>query len=256
MKTLFWVVMLLFSIVTTKIVHYSSMAYFPVSFLAAKFLHDWLTNKVLWNKWLSFGVVSLGFVLSLVLAAVPYVGQHTEKIIPLIKDRFVAKNLEAPVEWHGAEILIGILYFFSILVVVGVFARSKKTNHKWLFISTLSISTAICLLTFGAVVVPKIERYTQGAAIDFYESKRGQNVYIHVLGFKSYAHLFYFQKPASVLSNQNSAMYEDWLLNGKVDKPVFFVTKIDRINDYKYHPNLEVMKEENGFVFLRRKVIF
>src|SRR5690606_30973789 len=35
MKYLFWVVMVLFSIVTTKIVHYSSMAYLPLSYLAA-----------------------------------------------------------------------------------------------------------------------------------------------------------------------------------------------------------------------------
>jgi 4-amino-4-deoxy-L-arabinose transferase-like glycosyltransferase len=35
MLLLFWVVMILFSIVKTKIVHYSSLTYFPLSFLAA-----------------------------------------------------------------------------------------------------------------------------------------------------------------------------------------------------------------------------
>ena len=35
MKTLFWVVLILFTIVSTKIVHYSSMTYLPLSFLAA-----------------------------------------------------------------------------------------------------------------------------------------------------------------------------------------------------------------------------
>ncbi len=258
MKTTFWVVLLLFSAVTTKIVHYSSMAYFPVSFLAAKFLYDWYSDKVSWNKYLTFGLLLVGFLLAFVLTAVPYVGLNADKFIPLIKDKFAAKNLEAPVEWHGVEMLIGITYFIIIVVVVFRYAVSKSTikNRKYLFINTLSIATAICLFTFGAFVVPKIERYTQGAAIDFYESKRGQDVYIHVLGFKSYAHLFYFHKPASALSNQNSEAYENWLLNGKVDKPVFFVTKIDRFDEYRYHPNLELMKEENGFVFLKRKTVF
>ncbi|WP_435357252.1 ArnT family glycosyltransferase [Emticicia sp. SJ17W-69] len=277
MKTTFWVVMILFSIVTTKIVHYSSMAYFPVSFLATKFLYDWLNDKVLWNKWLTTGLITIGFVLSFLLAAVPYIGMNAEKIIPLIKDKFAAKNLEAPVEWHGAEMLIGIIYFIVLVYIIFKFAvklrktdllirhendgseselRSETKKHKWLFISTLSISTALCLFFFGAIVVPKIERYTQGAAIDFYESKRGQDVYIQVLGFKSYAHLFYFQKPPNGVSAQKERDYENWLLNGKVDKPVFFVTKIDRIDEYRNHPNLEVIKEENGFVFLRRKVIF
>ena len=263
MKTTFWVVMILFSIVTTKIVHYSSMSYFPVSFLAANFLYDWLNYKVLWNKWLTFGIISVGFILSLLLAAIPYVGMNAEKLIPLIKDKFAVKNLEAPVEWHGAEMLIGITYFLVLVYIIFKFTNNnpKVKNHKWLFISILSISTALCLFFFGAIVVPKIERYTQGAAIDFYESKRGQNVYVQVLGFKSYAHLFYFQKPSSgistsEISRQKESNYEKWLLNGKIDKPVFFVTKIDRLDEYRNHPNLEIIKEENGFVFFKRKVVF
>lgn len=252
MKTTFWVVMILFSIVTTKIVHYSSMAYFPVSFLAAKFLYDWLNERVTWNKWVNFGLLSIGFILSLVLAAVPFVGMHTQEIIPYIKDPFAVKNLEAVVDWHIYEMFIGITYF-AVIVFAVVFLRKQS---KKAFIFTLSLATAVCLFLFGAIVVPKIERYTQGAAIDFYESKRGQDVYIHVLGFKSYAHLFYFQKPVSKISAEKGEAYEDWLLNGKVDKPVFFVTKFDRYEEYRNHPNLELIKEENGFVFLKRKMVF
>ncbi len=251
MKITFWVVMILFSIVTTKIVHYSSMAYFPVSFLATKFLYDWLNDKVLWSKWVSFGLLLIGFILSFLLAAVPYVGMNAQKIIPYIKDPFAVKNLEAVVDWHFYEMFIGIIYF--VVIVFAIFFLTKRSKKT--FIYTLSLSTAICLFLFGAIVVPKIERYTQGAAIDFYESKRGQDVYIHPLGFKSYAHLFYFQKPVSSITAQKGDAYEDWLLNGKVDKPVFFVTKFDRYDDYRNHPNLEFIKEENGFVFLKRKGI-
>jgi 4-amino-4-deoxy-L-arabinose transferase-like glycosyltransferase len=251
MKITFWVVMILFSIVTTKIVHYSSMAYFPVSFLATKFLYDWLNNKVLWNKWVSFGLIFIGFILSLVLAAVPYVGMNTQKIIPYIKDPFAVKNLEAVVDWHFYEMFIGIIYFAVIIFTIVFLTKHRKKS----FIYTLSLATAVCLFLFGAMVVPKIERYTQGAAIDFYESKKGQDIYVHALGFKSYAHLFYFQKPVSSISAQKGDKYEDWLLNGKVDKPVFFVTKFDRYDDYKNHPNLEFIGEESGFIFLKRRSI-
>ena len=41
------------------------------------------------------------------------------------------------------------------------------------------------------IIIPKVERYTQGAAIDFYKSIEGEDCYVEVLGFKSYAHLFY-----------------------------------------------------------------
>ncbi|MCB0814342.1 MAG: glycosyltransferase family 39 protein, partial [Flavobacteriales bacterium] len=39
MLILFWVVLILFTIVKSKIVHYSSMCYFPMSYLAALYLH-------------------------------------------------------------------------------------------------------------------------------------------------------------------------------------------------------------------------
>jgi hypothetical protein len=65
--------------------------------------------------------------------------------------------------------------------------------------------------------------------------------------------IFYFQKPISSISAQKGDAYENWLLNGKVDKPVFFVTKFDIYHEYQNHPNLEFIKEENGFVFLKRK---
>jgi hypothetical protein len=177
------------------------------------------------------------------------VGMNTKKIIPYIKDPFAVKNLQTVVDWHYYEMFIGITYF--VVIVFALIFLTKR--NKVIFIYMLSLSTAICLFLFGALVVPKIERYTQRAAIVFYESKRGQDVYIHTLGFKSYAHLFYFQKPVSTISTQKGDAYEDWLLNGKVDKPVFFVTKFDRYDEYRNHPNLEFMKEENGFVFLKRK---
>jgi len=255
MKVTFWVVMILFSVVTTKIVHYSSMAYFPVSYLAATTLYNWLAHKKNWNKWVKLGLIFIGFVLSLALVAVPLIGMNTAKIIPYIKDEFAVRNFNAIVDWSGFEVLIGIVYFIILLVLI--FMNKSTIQRKWVFITGMSLSTALCLLIYGATVVPKIERYSQGAAIDFYESKKGKNVYVGVIGFKSYAHLFYFQKqansaPAST-ADMTQEQFGDWLLNGQVDKPVFFVTRIDRYNEFKNHPNLEYIKEENGFVFLKRK---
>jgi hypothetical protein len=45
MQLLFWVVLILFSIVKTKILHYSSLAYFPLTYLGALTL--W--RAIRWN---------------------------------------------------------------------------------------------------------------------------------------------------------------------------------------------------------------
>ena len=43
---------------------------------------------------------------------------------------------------------------------------------------------------------------------------------------------------------------EAWLCNEITDKPVYFVSKIDRKKGYlKTYPKLSVLYEKNGFVF-------
>lgn len=245
MVILFWVVMILFSIVKTKIVHYSSMAWFPVSYLAATVLYRYLNGQLQWNRWLTIGIALIGGVLGLLIAALPLIGMNAAELIPLIKDRFAAANLTAPVEWQGWEWMIGTAYGLAILVIL--WFRQKQPV---LSVIALFLATPVLLWAVLPAVAPKIERYTQGAVIDFYEAKQGQDVYIEPIGYKSYAHLFYFRKQPPTNPNSYS---EDWLINGPVDKPVFFVTRNINIDQYRYHPNLEIIREEAGFVFLRRK---
>src|SRR5262249_48687884 len=45
------IVLILFSVVQSKIVHYSSLSYFPVSFLSAWFLTRILDQKIKWSAW-------------------------------------------------------------------------------------------------------------------------------------------------------------------------------------------------------------
>jgi hypothetical protein len=237
--------MIVFSIVKTKIVHYSSMAYLPLSFLAALWLYKWLKGEIVWPRWMTVLLVVIGFVLSLVLTALPLVGMYAAEFIPYIDDTFVVANLQAPVEWAGNEWLYGVVYFGMI-----VFAMIIWKHRKELAIRMLFFSTAILLFFYTWVVVPKIEGYTQRAVINFYESKRGQDVYVWPIGNRSYAQFFYFKKPMGV---RPEASDENWLLNGPVDKPTFLISRIDRAEEYRKNPNLELLKEENGFVFFRRK---
>ena len=48
-------------------------------------------------------------------------------------------------------------------------------------------------------------------------------------------------------------VFRDWLIHGKTDKPVYFVTKIQSANDYLADGLLKKIGEENGFVFLQKK---
>jgi hypothetical protein len=103
------------------------------------------------------------------------------------------------------------------------------------------------------MVTPRIEGYSQRAAIEFYGDHSGKNEYVYPLDYFSYAPLFYGKRQPSV----NPKVYDyQWLLSGNIDKDAYFAVKVsDLESNLKKYPSLEVLYEKNGFVFLKRKVI-
>jgi hypothetical protein len=236
MKVLFWVVLILFSLVKTKIVHYSSMCWIPLTYFSAVVLQEWQLGEFRFNWKYTTAIGFVGLLLAAMLTAVPLIGQNAGLIAPYIKDVFVQGNLQAPVYWAGWEFLIGAA--FAAAVIYYLF--TKKLH-------SLMAASLVTIMAYMAIVVPKIEGYTQATVIDFYVAKAGQKVYIETIGFKSYAHLLYFQKPAGGPTG------DELMAAKKLDRPAYFVMKADVKEELKYHPNLILLKEENGFLFYKHR---
>ncbi len=248
MKILFWTVMILFSITTTKIVHYSSLTYMPLAFMATCYL-DWLlVNKQKMKIPLLVLIAFMGFVFSFLLAALPYVANHHKLILPYLKDPFAAASLNVNVHWSGFESFIGVFYFFLVVAAVLLFYK-KKNRIAILF---LFYSTAFCLFIYLLAVVPKIEKYSQGPAIDFYKTLQGKDVYIWPIGFKSYAQYFYAKKPASPVYGEAD---EPFLLKGDITKPAYFVVKVTNTGFDSTCNKCTLIKQEGGFKFYKREPV-
>ncbi len=246
MQILFWSVIILFSLVTTKIVHYSSLTYFPLAFLAARVLDDVLLHTKRLARWQLFLLGLTGSFFAILLAGVPWLAQRKELLIPYLDDPFAVDCLRTDVQWNGSEILIGILYLLCLLIaVVLLFAAKNKQG-----IIVLFLSTALCMFVYLKAVVPKIEAYSQGPAIRFYQSLQGKSVYVIPLGFKSYAHYFYFQKPAGDKLQSNN---EEWLLRGEVDRPAYFVLKTTSMSRMEEYEDVRFIRKEGGFAFYVRE---
>jgi len=245
MWIMFWVVLLLFSIVKTKIVHYSSLCYFPLTYLAALQLYRLSNEPMRMKKLVQVLLLTIGSLLAIAIAALPVVGLNKEKLIPLIDDPFAVGNLQANVSWSYAECLWGLLYLVGIWVAVLMMRKDFRRGMLALCVTQIVI-IQITVLHF----TPKIEAYSQRAAIDFFKSLEGKDVYVQVLGYKSYAHLFYTKKTKP--ANENS-YNEQWLLSGPVDKPTYFVCKVIAADQYRKMPQLQLIAEQNGFVFFKRK---
>ena len=246
MWVLFWVVLILFSIVETKIVHYSSLCYFPLSFLAAWQIYRMTDKKVQLHGWNIVLLLFIGIILGLAITLLPIVGIYKDMLIPQIGDKFAQANLQAQVPWSGWEAGYGAGYIFLVIVsAVLLFRKKVQTGLLVLFFSTILI-IQVTVIHF----TPKIERYSQGAAIEFFESFQGKDDYVQVLSYHSYAHLFYTRK----LPPANKKYYDkEWLLSGPVDKPTYFICRVTDSEPWRANPNLQVIGEKNGFVFFKRK---
>ncbi|HET6243641.1 MAG: glycosyltransferase family 39 protein [Bacteroidetes bacterium] len=250
MIILFWVVLILFSIVKTKIVHYSSLTYFPITFLAAWTFNFILERKLEWKKWMTVLTGIIGIVLGIAITLLPFVAKYKANIITsgIIKDDFALANLQADVYWNGFEFLIGLSFLIFIVVAIYFFNTKRIATAISLVFAASLITVNFTILVF----VPKIEKYSQGAAIEFYRHFQNKDVYIEPLFFKSYAQLYYSDKKPV----KNPLSYDiQWLLNGDVDKPVYFVTRVNKENEIKeYYSHLKEVYRKNGFIFYTRNI--
>jgi hypothetical protein len=248
MLILFWVVLILFTIVKTKIVHYSSLAYFPLSFLAADFVWRVYQNKTVWNRWISVLIFSVALIYSAVATALPFFEKIKNKIIAgnLIDDPFTLGQLQNEVQWSQMEILPGLIFILAVVLILTRVKKEKIIRRAvYLWVTTLLFTLSLIIL-----FVPKVEKYSQNDLIEFFKSHAGEDVYLKNIYFRSYATWFY----GETTPPQNKNYYdENWLLSGDIDKDVYFVTKINRAQPLDENPELIKTGEKNGFVFYVRK---
>ena len=251
MFVLFFVVLILFSIVKTKIVHYSSMAYFPITFFAALTLAKMIDKKIEWKTHYTWLLFSVGILLTALFVLLPFIGMNAEWVQQYVRDRFAKENLNAIVHWSGWEFSIAVIFFVTI-VMTYIFSKQQKLFQS---ISFLLIGTSLSVALFLPLMAPKIEAYSQRSAIDFFQSVKDSNCYVEVYGYKSYADLFYTQKKRWQTTSENfkktSLTFEQWLLFGEIDRPVYFVAKVTNTDLFAV-PGMKLQYSKNGFLFFKR----
>jgi len=246
MIILFWVVLGLFTIVQSKIIHYSSLAYFPLTFLAAMVINGILDKKITFSKWMKFGILSVGLLFSVLLILVPFIGQNIDILKPLFEnDPDGLASLDAQVNWTGWEAITGILLFVLISVFFILFSKQKiKLAFQFLFFGMAGV-IFIALIFF----IGRVEMYSQNANVEFCKSLVGKEGYIITSGFKSYVPLFYSQRQP----NHNPKSSDiGWLTWEDVDNDVYIIGKKHLEEYWQGVYTVEQIGEKNGFIFFKR----
>ncbi len=245
MIVLFWVVIILFSIVKTKIIHYSSMTYYPLAFFTALAFYKMTDEEYRKAKWYRIFTIVIAALWSVGIATLPMVEKYKQKIIPYIKDEFAKEALKTvSVDWGS------ILYFLGIFLILGILATMvlvKKKNYSFVltvFLSAFVIGEAV------SYIVPRVEKYSQGSIINFYESKLGKDVYVYPLGFKSYAHLFYTRKPPYLkpLSAAEILRCGKEMKKDSHDKYIVIKAKSAKEVESRYKSLLQKVYSKGGFI--------
>ncbi|MBP1677503.1 MAG: arnT 2 [Bacteroidetes bacterium] len=248
MMILFWVVIVLFTIVKTKIVHYSSMTYFPLSFIAAWYVDKLLSKQLKFPEYLKFLLVALAVIYGLAVTAITLFDKFKQSLFPYVKDEFALGNMQATSTWYGFEPVFGILLIVTtVFFIVKTNKAVKLTGFHYLFGGSLFFIFSTMLF-----VVPQVEKYSQVAAIEFYQSKVGEDCYIYPT-FKSYAHYFYSDRQPA-----NNCANDTLLKRGVIDKPCYFVVKNTekKMNKFKSEvPDARLLYSKNGFSFFIRNAV-
>ena len=278
MRILFWVVLILFTIVSTKIVHYSSLAYFPLSYLATIEMQKLQFGKKLSMLFKTI-FIAFAFLIStgLTMGIYALIAQP-EFMYESIKDPYIQEIMKTPLDWNGFEYLIPLLILTGSILFI---ALSSKRLIQSIILYLVFLGM---FFSFSSkLILPKIDFLLQGHLIQFYDSISLDKKYISTVGFKSYAHYFYAQtdqltktdhlktKKIEILDthfdvdsfhdltksqkNKYSSYVVNWMIDGNIDRPCYLVTKSNRkVNQLEQNKNLDIVYNKLGYKIFKRKI--
>jgi hypothetical protein len=267
-KVLFWVVLIIFSSVTTKIVHYSSMCYLPLSVVGGV----WLANKNVLTNWQKVLFTSVGIIWCIVFAAIGSFGVEEfgfkTWLVDTIKDDFVKAQLLTEANWSILPLFLAVVYIILIVYTL-------LKNDILSIISFLTLNATIITLFLVSIIQP-LEKTLQGEWINHLKTYQGKEMAHFTLGFKSYAHIYYTKQQDFRGVNQiknrylayagKKSYYElnqfekqefDVLIRDYIIQetfiPISVSVKIDKFEQMNAYPELEQVFNGNGYGVWERK---
>jgi 4-amino-4-deoxy-L-arabinose transferase-like glycosyltransferase len=280
---LFWVVLILFSIVTTKIVHYSSLCYYPITFLAALTVYDWVKKYKApsLNIFQKSVLVLISFIWLIILFLIPYLGVNYELrqfLASNVADVFAQENILVKADWSWIH-FIPLVFFAAawFLFFINFFYRKLCVKAVW----QLLILHSLGIFLLMAIIVPMVEKHSQRTVIDYYKTISDEENIVLTYKFKSYAPYFYARVKPIVwhpeeleirdsilthvlkansykdLSLRNIELFEEqwkaYLLQHPTSRKLRVVSLVHKAKEMEDNPLFEKTGEKGGFVFFKNR---
>jgi 4-amino-4-deoxy-L-arabinose transferase-like glycosyltransferase len=239
MLSLFIVGFTVFSIVTTKIVHYSSICYLPLSFMAAYFAHQYINGKVVITSIQKYFLAISYSLIGLILLFAPWVLNHLYLFKNTTNDAFSKDTLAVQMNVPYGKLLFGCIPIISLLLL-------QKTKHTLQQVSILIISTTLLVQCCIYGYIGHIQYLAQDAEISFFKQYAAQNVYIES-DYKNYGQYFYTNK----LMTDTLPIGDIYNPNLKVNKPLYIISRSNAINKINgmQNPKYTMIANNKGYVW-------
>lgn len=255
MRILFWVVLILFSIVNTKIVHYSSMCYLPLAWFAARSIGE--RQGVGWGKYVRGGLLFTWFLYTLITLALPVAAWALPDWLPLVNDAELTSRLELEVAWPWYTILPALIGLVGITWSLAskrwtAPPQPQASEKGWYYTAAGHlVLTGLFLLAAVATLAPRIQQYSQGAATDFFADQNQKDVYVGTAYYKSYAHWYFAAIPphryAEGCKERQCRFHEP------ISRPLYFASPLRKTEQVlREVPDATLINQRGGFSFYRR----
>ncbi len=204
-----WVVVV-FTVVKTKIIHYSSMAYYPLTWLGAYAVGLLVQRKASFPGWVSVMLVGGALLYGLVLIAGPVLSHLKRWWLSYVGDAFAYSVLSAMAPFPVTLIFLGLTFLAGSLIF---FFSYRGLPVTWcIYASLLNGFTAYMILAWYA---PPIELYLQGLLIERYKALPAAETEVIPINFKTYAPYFYLGGEGVVPPERRRIRYRMWVYKKK-----------------------------------------
>jgi len=267
MRSLFWTVLIIFSIVTTKIIHYSSLCWIPLAFMAGYTLHAGYTKRMVVSRWLSLPVFLSLVPLAAFFTIAPYLltVENRDILTPLLnKDFFTTRLLLSGNIWGGWEGIPALIFLCFVLIWIFQFAMGIVRHAIPLFWAVLLFGQYLYIF-----ILPKAEKQLQGEVISAiqHETLQDQNI-VEAWDYKTFAILFYgnaqpnqfkgkwsetAKKEFPAESAPNYTARKHWITENHISNPVRLITRCDYKVDTLFQKKFR-KKTDAGAYYIWEKI--
>jgi 4-amino-4-deoxy-L-arabinose transferase-like glycosyltransferase len=246
MIVIFCCVMVIFSLVTTKIAHYVSLAYIPLTYFTAIALQRFWRGLAPRRAY-RIALLALGLAGAVAMIGLPLAMMWKEAWIDLIPKAPDRARIMMPLSMPAYFVVPGVMLLLSGVSAILLFRRRQPfAAHVSLFAGM--IATMMVMLP---LLMPTVHEFSQGPLLRFVHEARAQDAYVMTL-FRSYAQYFYGpitrERSALAYGDPDSAAFIDRLLHGPIDRDAYLIA----YSTWSEVPGAEFVRKEGGYALFKR----